>query len=97
MLQCGDMIRTAHVCRSVADATIQIANREPLPIPMPNTITPTETECQVIHRVTFPAIYPEHNAQEYSRKAGDEPQRIQRPQIMPRFGACVTPPSCACG
>jgi hypothetical protein len=41
---------------------------------MPNTITPTKTKLQVIHRVTFPAIYPTHNAQEYSRKAGDEPQ-----------------------
>jgi hypothetical protein len=32
---CGVPIRIAQHCRSVADATIQIANREPLPIPMP--------------------------------------------------------------
>jgi hypothetical protein len=35
----GVVIRTAHHCRSVADATIQIANREPLPIPMPTLMT----------------------------------------------------------
>jgi hypothetical protein len=53
MLQCGDMIRIAHVCRSVADATIQIANREPLPIPMPNTLDTSQNKNQapITHRI----------------------------------------------
>jgi hypothetical protein len=50
---CGVPIRIAQHCRSVADATIQTANREPLPIPMPNTINPTKTKLQVIHRTPF--------------------------------------------
>jgi hypothetical protein len=39
-----------------------------------------KTKCQPFHRVTFPAIYPTHNAQEYSRKAGDE----QNPEYDPK-------------
>jgi hypothetical protein len=43
---CGVPIRIAQHCRSVADATIQTANREPLPIPMPHTLTPPNSNCK---------------------------------------------------
>ena len=85
----GDPIRTAQVCRSLADPENPRGFPTPLVIPTVNTVTDRKPKTVILGTIGLSPCFPEHNAQEKSRQS--TPSRIRRKKLFPRSDSLPSP------